>query len=208
MSSSDSSAGLYTFGWPSITNANPQAQTFMSLVSSVYKSGAPYLYDPDLSRLRDPDTWSKIMVDDDFRPAWLQRLAKVTRREWRIEPGDESDAAARKAKIIEAMIRDADGLYEARRHLAHAAMWGFAPVWTEGSRELAAPCGIIGEWWLPKAFRPLDYRQIVLRSEATRDPASPGGIKATPGEVAAVIASGAKKVAEALAKAFSAGAGA
>jgi hypothetical protein len=48
--------------------------------------------------------------------------------------------------------------------------------------------------------------EVVAEIEATRDPASPGGIKATPGEVAAVIASGAKKVAEALAKAFGAGA--
>jgi hypothetical protein len=170
MSSSDSSAGLYTFGWPSITNANPQAQTFMSLVAAVYKSGAPYLYDPDLSRLRDPDTWSKIMVDDDFRPAWQQRLAKVTRREWRIDPADDTEAAAKKSKIIDALMRGADGLYDARRHFAHAAMWGYAPVWTEGTRELAAPLGLIGEWWMPKVFRGLDYRQIVLRSEATRDP--------------------------------------
>ena len=168
--SNDSSAGLYMFGWPSVTNANPQAQTFMSLIASVYKSGAPFLYDPDLSRLRDPDTWSKIMVDDDFRPAWMQRLAKVVRREWRMEPADESEPAARKAKLIEAIIRGGKGLYVARRHFAHAAMWGYAPVWTEGTRELAVVDGIIGEWWLPKEFKSLDYRQIVLKSEATRDP--------------------------------------
>ena len=45
---------------------------------------------------------------------------------------------------------------------------------------------------------------IVSDIEATRDPASPGGVKATPGEVAQVIAAGAKKIAEALAAAFGA----
>lgn len=178
--SPDLTSGLWTWGWPGLTTANPQAITFMSLASSVYKSGAPMLYDPDLSRRRDPATWDKIMLDDDFRPAWMQRLAKVTRREWTLEPGDESEDAAKKAKIMDALLRECKGLYEARRHLEHAAMWGYAPVWTRGSREWRSPAGLLGEWWAPVELQTLDFRQVALKAETERTPDGKDRVRVVP----------------------------
>lgn len=145
--------------------ASPYPTTYMNIGSAIYKSGAPYLYDPDASRLRDPNVWGTLMRDDAVRPAWEQRLAKVVRKTWRIDPANGSKEASQKAKIIESMLRAVDTLDDGRIHLAHAAMWGYAPAWVEGRREWSAHDGRIAEFWTPTALRPLDIKQIVLKAE-------------------------------------------
>jgi hypothetical protein len=145
--------------------ANPYPTTYMSIGSAIYRSGAPYLYDPDAARLRDPNVWTTLMRDDAVRPAWEQRLAKVVRKTWRIDPANGSPEAAMKSKIIESMLRGVDTLDDGRAHLAHADMWGYSPVWIEGRREWSAHAGRIAEFWTPTALRPLDIKQVVLKAE-------------------------------------------
>lgn len=163
--------GMTSSAW---TVANPFPQTYMAWGSSIYKNRAPFLYDPDISRLRDADVWQKLMRDDAVRPAWMQRVAKVVRQTWTIQPGDRSEQAKTKAKYLEAIIRECVTLFEGRIHLAHAAMWGYAPAWIEGSRRFDTIAGQFGEWWVPTALRPLDIRQIVLKSEVVTEPGPSG----------------------------------
>ena len=161
MSDRTEDAGFSTGVTGSLTNANPQAQTWLSIFAALYKSLAP-LYDPDKALLRDPDAWNKLMLDGVVRSAVNTYLAKVVRQTWAIDPGDESPEAAEVAKIVEANLRGSLRFNQGRRHLAKGKFWGYSPVWISGQREWRSLGGHVGNWWCLSELQPMDKRQIIL----------------------------------------------
>lgn len=156
--------------------ANPQSQQFVAMISALYKSTAP-LYDPDTALLRDPNAWGKVMSDDRFRAFIAQRLAKVARIQYVIEPASDDPQDIAAAAVIEPFIRGIPTLTSARRHLAKFAFWGRSHLWIEGRREWrvagkseAFPEGLLAEWWTPTYLRPLDKRQIIYKPEKRGTP--------------------------------------
>ena len=151
--------------------ANPQAQQFVAMISALYKATAP-LYDPDNALLRDPNAWGKVMSDDRFRAYIAQRLAKVARIQFVIEPASDAQEDIDVAALIEPFIRSIPTLTSSRRHLAKFAFWGRSHVWIEGRREWRVagktktmPTGLLAEWWCPTYLRPLDKRQVIYQPE-------------------------------------------
>lgn len=154
-----------------LIRANPQAQQWMAMISALYHARAP-LYDPSDALMHDPNAWSKIMRDDRFRAYVAQRLAKVARINFVIEPGGDTANDVNAAATVEQFIRSIPGLTSSRRHLAKFAFWGRACAWIEGHRRWklagvseAFPHGMLAEWWEPTALRPLDSRQVVYQPE-------------------------------------------
>lgn len=153
---------------------NPQAQQFVSMLSAVYRNAAP-LYDPDNALLKDPNAWGHVLRDDRFRAFIQQRLAKVARIAFVIEPSSDREEDVYAAATCDQFMREVPGFTSARRHLAKFAFWGRSHAWIEGRREWRIagksetfPDGFLGEWWSPTFIRPLDKRQVIYQSEHRR----------------------------------------
>ncbi len=154
-----------------INRANPQAQQFVALISSLYKNLAP-LYDPDAALFEDANAWSKILRDARMRAFISMRLAKVARLTWAMEPASDSVVDMNAAATVEPFLRGIPLFTSARRHLSKFAFWGRSHGWIEGRRDWRVagvsekfPDGLLAEWWTPTLLRPLDKRQVIYKPE-------------------------------------------
>jgi hypothetical protein len=161
-------------GGAHLFRANPQAQQMVSMLSALYKSMAP-LYDPDGALMRDPDAWGKVQLDDRFRAFIQQRVAKVGRNEFVIEPATDALEDVFAAATVEPFMRAIPAFSSARRHLAKFAFHGRSHAWIEGRREWRVagrsetfPSGFLAEWWAPSFIRPLDKRQIIYQPQRVK----------------------------------------
>lgn len=166
---SDDQSGFMGGSLSHLFRANPQAQQTVSMLSALYKSMAP-LYDPDGALMRDPDAWGKVQLDDRFRAFIQQRVAKVGRIEFVIEPATDAIEDVFAAATVEPFMRAIPAFSSARRHLAKFAFHGRSHAWIEGRREWRVagrsemfPDGLLAEWWAPTFIRPLDKRQIIYQ---------------------------------------------
>lgn len=149
---------------------NPQAQTFVSMISSIYKRIGP-LYDPDNALFEDANAWTRVLRDDRFRSYISMRLAKVARLTWQMEPASDRPEDVAAATTAEECFRQIPAFTSSRRHLAKFAFWGSSHAWIEGRREWrmcgtspSTPRGHLAEWWVPTYIKPLDKRQVIYRT--------------------------------------------
>lgn len=148
--------------------SNAEQIRFASMLSARLKSLAP-LYDPDDAMLRDSDWWGKVNRDPKLAHAIRQRLAKVVRSDWHLEPGGKDEQSVRAANVLEEMLRETRQFSASLRHLAKFAFHGNAHAWIEGKREWKVygqtdkdPVGYLAEWWHMTYLKPLDKRQVML----------------------------------------------
>lgn len=156
--------------------ANPQAQTFVAMLSALFRAAQP-LYDPDNALLRDSNAWGKVLRDERFRAYIQQRLAKVGRSEFVVEPASDREIDVHLAATVTPFLSGIEAFTSTRRHLAKFAFWGRSHAWIEGRREwrqagvsASFKDGLLLEWWVPTFIRPLDKRQIVYKPETTKGP--------------------------------------
>lgn len=157
-----------------LNRANPQAQQFVALISSLYRNLTP-LYDPDAALLEDANAWSKVLRDDRFRSFISMRLAKVARLTWTMEPASDRIEDINAAASVEPFLREIPLFTSSRRHFAKFAFWGRSHAWIEGRRDwrvagvsATLPDGLLAEWWSPTFIRPLDKRQVIYRPKRVK----------------------------------------
>lgn len=135
--------------------------TFASLLA------ANRLYNPSYALASDPDWYEVILRDAVVRQCADIRLRAAAGRDWRLEPGNETQQAKRLASIVEEALRHIQRFTEARYELASAVIRGTSYGYVCGRRRVISLGGVTANWWIPHRIDDVDPRRIVRRIERT-----------------------------------------